>query len=88
MDCSLSGSSVHGFSRQEYWSGVPSPSPSLGVREMQIKTAVSTISNPLRCHNNNKKRVSVGEDVEKSEVVCIPGGKVKCICFGKYSQSS
>ena len=27
MDCSLLGSSVHGFSRQEYWSGVPLPSP-------------------------------------------------------------
>ena len=31
MDCSLSGSSVHGipqgFSRQEYWSGLPFPSP-------------------------------------------------------------
>ena len=27
MDCSLSGSSIHGFSRQEYWSGVPLPSP-------------------------------------------------------------
>ena len=27
MDGSLPGSSVHGFSRQEYWSGVPLPSP-------------------------------------------------------------
>ena len=27
MDCSLPGSSVMGFSRQEYWSGVPLPSP-------------------------------------------------------------
>ena len=27
MDCSLPVSSVHGFSRQEYWSGVPLPSP-------------------------------------------------------------
>src|SRR5574338_1150375 len=27
MDCSLTGSSIHGFSRQEYWSGVPLPSP-------------------------------------------------------------
>ena len=27
MDCSLPGSSIHGFSRQQYWSGVPSPSP-------------------------------------------------------------
>ena len=29
MDCSLPGSSVHGFSRQEYWSGVPLPSPTV-----------------------------------------------------------
>ena len=27
MDCSLPGSSVHGFSRQEYWSGLPCPPP-------------------------------------------------------------
>ena len=26
-DCSLPGSSVHGISRQEYWSGLPLPSP-------------------------------------------------------------
>ena len=25
MDCSLQGSSVHGFSKQEYWSGSPCP---------------------------------------------------------------
>ena len=25
VDCSLPGYSVHGFSRQEYWSGVPLP---------------------------------------------------------------
>ena len=31
VDCSLPGSSVHGFSRQEYWSGVPLPSPSVGL---------------------------------------------------------
>ena len=27
MDCSLSGSSVHGIPRQEFWSGLPFPSP-------------------------------------------------------------
>ena len=27
VDYRLSGSSVHGFSRQEYWSGLPIPSP-------------------------------------------------------------
>ena len=26
-DCSPPGSSVHGFSRQEYWSGLPCPPP-------------------------------------------------------------
>ena len=26
MDFSLPGSSVHGFSKQDYWSGVPLPS--------------------------------------------------------------
>ena len=31
MDCSLPGSSVHEFSRQEYWSGVPLSSPSLST---------------------------------------------------------
>ena len=29
VDCSLPGSSVHGIFRQEYWSGVPLPSPVL-----------------------------------------------------------
>ena len=27
MDCSPPGSSVHGFSRQEYWGGLPGPPP-------------------------------------------------------------
>jgi len=27
VDCSPPGSSVHGISRQEYWSGLPFPSP-------------------------------------------------------------
>ena len=29
MDCSLPGSSVHGFSRQEYWNEVLLPSPNI-----------------------------------------------------------
>ena len=32
MDCSLPGSSVHGFSRHEYWSGVPSAQAARGSR--------------------------------------------------------
>ena len=30
MDCSLPGPPSMGFSRQEYWSGVPLPSPQRG----------------------------------------------------------
>ena len=33
MDCSLPGSSVHWFSRQEYWSGVPLPSLNKSTRK-------------------------------------------------------
>ena len=29
-----------GFSRQEYWSGVPSPSPNISIREVQIKITI------------------------------------------------
>ena len=33
MDCSLPVSSIHGFSRHEYWSGVPLPSSIFGYKE-------------------------------------------------------
>ena len=36
MDCSLPGSSVHGISRQEYWSRVPLPSPPASYRYIQM----------------------------------------------------
>ena len=32
MDCSLPGSSIHGIFQQEYWSGVPLPSPNILLR--------------------------------------------------------
>ena len=31
MDCSLPGSSIHGIFGQEYWSGVPLPSPTTAL---------------------------------------------------------
>ena len=36
MDCSLSSSSIHGFSRQKYWSGVPLRSPCLKSEDITI----------------------------------------------------
>jgi len=52
MDCSPPGFSVHGFSRQEYWSGVPLPSPELEDRMVEITTE----------NWNREKRMKRNED--------------------------
>ena len=36
MDCSPPGSSVHGILRQEYWSGLPFPSPNAENKRCQF----------------------------------------------------
>ena len=41
MDCSLPGSSIHGIFRQEYWSGVPLPSPVNLLRKREFKGSTS-----------------------------------------------
>jgi len=50
MDCSLPGSSM-GFSRQEYWSGVPLPSPEF--KTINVKIA------KILCSNTMKETVDV-----------------------------
>ena len=45
MDCSLPGSSAMGFSRQEYWSGVPLPSPIPETSTLQINCISIKIEN-------------------------------------------
>ena len=55
MDCSLPGSSVHGFPRQKYWSGLPFPSPGdlpdpgikPGSPALQADSLLSVIQNIL-----------------------------------------
>ena len=60
MDCSLPGSSVHGFSRQEYWTGVPLPSPGLKVSD-QISRSV--MSNSLRSQGRYSLLNSPGQNI-------------------------
>ena len=40
MDCSRPGSSVHGFSRQEYWSGLPGDLPDPGIKPVSLMSPV------------------------------------------------
>ena len=53
MDCSPPGSSIHGIFRQEYWSGVPLPSPkeSWGLKNWCFWTVAleKTLESPLDC---------------------------------------
>ena len=53
-DCSLPGSSIHGLSRQEYWSGVPSPSPihkaMVGKRVQNFHTPLELTTRPVPLH--------------------------------------
>ena len=53
MDCSLPGSSIQGFSRQEYWSGVPLPSPSSRIT-LKVKRLQSPRKPPVWSQRRGK----------------------------------
>ena len=61
-----------GFSRQEYWSGLPFPSPgeSFWPRDW---TCISCIGWQILYHWAPGKLVSLGEDKEKHESGCVDG---------------
>ena len=46
MDCSLPGSSIHGFSRQEYWSRVLLPSPVVLLLLLSCFSRVQLLATP------------------------------------------
>ena len=47
MDCSSPGSSIHGISRQEYWSGLPFPSPGNAISRPMNQIYVSCLAGGL-----------------------------------------
>ena len=72
MDCSLPGSSVHGFSRQEYWSGVPLPSliiTLLSCKKKNSPKATEPSENPTDrwLHLNDTRRTRLARELKSWE---------------------
>ena len=65
MDSSPPGSSVHGFSRQEYWSGLPFPCPGDSFRPRDWNCIACILYQILY-----RWAVNLGEDKEKHESGC------------------
>ena len=63
-----------GFSRQEYWSGVPLPSRSLITSKMQIQTIAGYhLAVDREAMVKNLQTRNAGEDVEKRDPSCAAG---------------
>ena len=79
MDCSPPGSSVHGISRQEYWSGVPFPSlgdlPDSGIKAMSPSLAGGFFTTELP-----GKPISQSSEVTTDNTTVNPGD-----CSGQQS---
>ena len=58
MDGSLSGSSVHGISKEEYWSGLPLPSPG-DLADLGIEPRESLAVDSLPLSHLGSPQVSV-----------------------------
>ena len=57
MDCSLPGSSVHGILRQEYWNGLPFPSPG-NLPDPGIKHASPALTGALPLSHTGSPHIS------------------------------
>ena len=58
MDCSPAGSSVHGFSRQEYWSGVPLPSHLVLIAAHVFVSKLISILTPITIDKSSIQLIS------------------------------
>ena len=65
MDCSLPGSLSMGFSRQEYWSGVPQPSPFLKNTTALMGLPGGTSGKEPICHCRRHKRCGFNPWIRK-----------------------
>ena len=61
MDCSLPGSSVRGICQARVWSGLPLPSPNLGIKSLLSKLLYHRLSNfkAHTSHFEHKSKISL-----------------------------
>ena len=73
MDCSPSGSSSMGFSRQEYWRGLPFPPPGIFPTQEQNSRLMSTwVGRQVLCHQCHPGSPSHLQLVAKQGQVTCP----------------
>ena len=77
MDCSLPGSSVHGFSRQEYWNGMPLPSsPSLAIGRIARRDKMAFFNEQCKEIEENNREGKTRDLFKKT-------GDIKGTCYAK-----
>ena len=65
MNCSPPGSSVHEFSRQDYWSGLPFPPPRIfPIQELNLRLLHWQVDSLLLSHQGSPLKVFWGRKLE------------------------
>ena len=91
MDCSPPGSSVYGISRQEYWSGLPFPSPGdlpdpgiepgypalqFHIRHHREETTIYAAHyNQVAWKEKEKKKCNSAAKIKKKKKACVFPGR-------------
>ena len=78
-----------GFSRQEYWSGVPLPSPLASLEKCKSKPQWGIILHRSECAIISLQTIKAGGGVEKREHSYIPSGNANwCSHYGEQYRDS
>ena len=79
MDYSLPGSSVYGFSRQEYWSGVPLPSTSEWRSKVRERRSLFLLDSALSSTASSSMSLWPDPLLQRPTRVQVPPGDFGCL---------
>ena len=104
MDYSLPSSPVHGFSRQEYWSGLPRPplgdlpdpgiestsltSPALASRFFTTRVTWEAVYTHTQTHTQHKYTVAYDSVIKKDEILAPMWINLENIIHSEISQTN